>query len=467
MAKKLTVVSKTITSMTEPWCDTTAGTCHDFLDVEEFLKAKLNETSTSLSSKADTTAINDLETTLNNKLANKADLSAVSSAISNKADKSAVTALENTVSQKANSSDVTTALAKKADSSDVASALAKKADVSALDLKANKSDVISREELDTKADKSEVISKTDLALKADKAEVEEALATKAGIFYNDEEGSRVLVFADEASKDAYLANTSNVDLILGVINASTGSGSGGGGGNSSGDDSAAKYASLIAAWKTNPGCDVDSTTGYLTMSILMDGVDYGFKDITISEAALMLQRQGRGGNWNGLCFQISRINLPPINYFNPLVTSTNLFCSYNSSIQTLVCARAANNNVNIGSLDHIGSNCTNLRAIIGRINGLNGTMPNAPKLEEIRIASFSGSQGGIPDSPLLSYKSVEFFVTNHGGRSLTFTVHADVYAKLTGDTTSAACAALSEEERSQWTALLTTAKSKNITFTTP
>lgn len=171
MAKKLTVVSKTITSMTEPWCDTSAGTCHDFLDVEEFLKAKLNETATAISSKADATAIADLETTLNDKLSSKADLSTVSTAISNKADKSAVTALENTVSQKADSADVDTALAKKANSADVTSALAKKADVSALDLKANKSDVISREELNTKADKSEVVSKSDLALKADKAEL--------------------------------------------------------------------------------------------------------------------------------------------------------------------------------------------------------------------------------------------------------------------------------------------------------
>lgn len=121
MAKKLTVVSQTITSIDEPWCDTSAGTCHDFLDVEEFIKEKFNETATSLSSKADATAISDLETTLNSKLDNKADLSTVSSAISNKADKSAVTALETAISQKA-----------------------------------DKSEVISQAELDTKADKTEL-----------------------------------------------------------------------------------------------------------------------------------------------------------------------------------------------------------------------------------------------------------------------------------------------------------------------
>lgn len=224
-----------------------------------------------------------------------------------------------------------------------------------------------------------------------------------------------------------------------------------------GDD---KYVSLIEAWETNVGCGVDYQTGYLTMSIPMDGVDYGFKDITIKEAANMLEKQGRGGNWNGLCQAISRINLPPINYMNPMVTVSYLFCSYNSNIQTLVCGRYGGSNVNIGDLGQVGSNCPKLRFITGYLNNIGGTMPNAPKLEEIRIVSFRGTTGGIPDSPLLSYKSVEFLVTKHGGATLNFTVHADVYAKLTGDTTNAACAALTEEERSQWAALLTTATSK-------
>lgn len=45
-------------------------------------------------------------------------------------------------------------------------------------------------------------------------------------------------------------------------------------------------------------------------------------------------------------------------------------------------------------------------------------------------------------------------------------VHADVYAKLTGDTTNAAAAALSEEELQEWMALIPLASEKNITFLT-
>jgi hypothetical protein len=43
-------------------------------------------------------------------------------------------------------------------------------------------------------------------------------------------------------------------------------------------------------------------------------------------------------------------------------------------------------------------------------------------------------------------------------------VHADVYAKLTGDYDNTAAAALTEDERTQWLALVESAAEKNITF---
>lgn len=46
----------------------------------------------------------------------------------------------------------------------------------------------------------------------------------------------------------------------------------------------------------------------------------------------------------------------------------------------------------------------------------------------------------------------------------TVTVHRDVYAKLTGDTTNAAAAALSEEELAQWQEMAVSAAEYNITF---
>ena len=46
------------------------------------------------------------------------------------------------------------------------------------------------------------------------------------------------------------------------------------------------------------------------------------------------------------------------------------------------------------------------------------------------------------------------------------TVHPDVYAKLTGDTTNAAAAALAADVLTQWQQVLADAMAKNISFAT-
>ena len=67
----------------------------------------------------------------------------------------------------------------------------------------------------------------------------------------------------------------------------------------------------------------------------------------------------------------------------------------------------------------------------------------------------------------ISLSSMQYMVNNSTATSsITVTVHPDVYAKLTGDTTNAAAAALTAEELAQWQALVTTANSKNISFAT-
>ena len=51
-------------------------------------------------------------------------------------------------------------------------------------------------------------------------------------------------------------------------------------------------------------------------------------------------------------------------------------------------------------------------------------------------------------------------------RNSTITLHPNVYAKLTGDTTNPAAAALTPQELAQWMEVLTDAVDKNITFAT-
>lgn len=73
----------------------------------------------------------------------------------------------------------------------------------------------------------------------------------------------------------------------------------------------------------------------------------------------------------------------------------------------------------------------------------------------------------ISGAPLLSFDSVAFMVDNaKNTEAISIKVHPDVYAKLTGDTTNAAAAALSADELAQWQALVATAGAKQITFAT-
>lgn len=115
-----------------------------------------------------------------------------------------------------------------------------------------------------------------------------------------------------------------------------------------------------------------------------------------------------------------------------------------------------------------------LTKIIGPINlRYWKTSPNSysyldcPNLKEVSLYYLS-KNFNISSLKSISLASMQYMVNNsHATSSVTVTVHPDVYAKLTGDTTNAAAAALTSDELAQWTALATTANSKNISFATP
>lgn len=98
----------------------------------------------------------------------------------------------------------------------------------------------------------------------------------------------------------------------------------------------------------------------------------------------------------------------------------------------------------------------------GTINAFVG----CTKLSDVRIKGLRQSISFV-DSPLLSLSSLQFLVTYAANTSaITVRVHADVYAKLTGDTTNAAAAALTASELAQWQQVATNAAAKNIAFAT-
>lgn len=118
--------------------------------------------------------------------------------------------------------------------------------------------------------------------------------------------------------------------------------------------------------------------------------------------------------------------------------------------------------------------CDNLKEIIGSINLPNSNMrvpemfQMCKSLETVVIKDINGNIS-FSDSPLLKYESVKGFIDNRSSSytsPITITVHPAVYAKLTGDTTNAAAAALTDEEAAAWQGLVTAAAAKNISFAT-
>lgn len=114
---------------------------------------------------------------------------------------------------------------------------------------------------------------------------------------------------------------------------------------------------------------------------------------------------------------------------------------------------------------------TYLRKIIGAIDfqtiyGTGSNIFNTPNLEEVNIGQIHKSLD-ISKCPKLNLASFQYMVNRRWGTNeITVTVHPDVYAKLTGDTTNEAAALLTEEELGQWQAVLTDASAKNISFAT-
>lgn len=110
-----------------------------------------------------------------------------------------------------------------------------------------------------------------------------------------------------------------------------------------------------------------------------------------------------------------------------------------------------------------------LRRIIGplAINRVSGSLGiSAPRLADIELSGLVNDCDirGIPSINAISLRYLlEHKYATHP-TSPTVTIHANPYAKMTGDTSNAAAAALSPEELTEWASLLDLAAEKNVTF---
>ena len=120
------------------------------------------------------------------------------------------------------------------------------------------------------------------------------------------------------------------------------------------------------------------------------------------------------------------------------------------------------------------SNCYKLTKVIGGFigdygwpkNRMTELFPNSPLITSFQLERLQNDVS-FANNPLIDLDSFTYMVEHratHITDAYTITVHADVYAKLTGDTTNEAAAALTAEELAQWQALLTKAAGKHIAF---
>lgn len=187
----------------------------------------------------------------------------------------------------------------------------------------------------------------------------------------------------------------------------------------------------------------------------------GLTDITYEQAQLILLAGSPNNGDDTMGFYKNkpiRTNLPPFNL-------------YMSGFGEFI---FANGNVEVVRLPSGRSTITGayafyqtekLHTVLGIIEANTyHVFGNCPKLANVDVTVKDGINLRLDGCPLISIESFRTMVSK--SKSCTITVHPDVYAKLTGDTTNEAAAALTPEELAQWQQVLTDAVAKNISFAT-
>lgn len=229
---------------------------------------------------------------------------------------------------------------------------------------------------------------------------------------------------------------------------------------------ASKLALFVDMWRKCYGCQYDATK---EKPFTCNGVELtyeeaivvynmprltynnvvGFVTLAQNPKTIILSSMGTNGNFVNIC--------------NAFRTSTFVSLRLSADNSFMYCTDAS----------YAFYGCVVLRQILGAIRFPNSQptsvlnmFMNCTALEEVQLHSI-GRDISLAYSPLLSLASLQYLVANAANTSaITVTVHPDVYAKLTGDTTNAAASGLTEEELSQWQQVLTDATAKNISFAT-
>ena len=156
------------------------------------------------------------------------------------------------------------------------------------------------------------------------------------------------------------------------------------------------------------------------------------------------------------------------------------FSSTFHSLSKLEVARLSTNDIQgvwVSNMQGAFYNCSKLKEIMPTIIDSTDSslswhtaFSRCAELESFQIKELRHNLN-LKDSPKLSLATMQYLVNNASTeitaeKPVVVTVHADVFAKLTGDTTNEAAAALTDDEKTAWAAVLTAATSKYISFAT-
>ncbi len=218
------------------------------------------------------------------------------------------------------------------------------------------------------------------------------------------------------------------------------------------------------------GCNYNAETGFFEYAGLTDLTDNDVRNM-IAETSMYVC--GEDIDWKYAYCQ-SRVNLLPKFRRNNVFTTWNKYVScvrsfYYSKFEVIqLCSDYYDEmfGFSISNAESMFSSSSNLRKIIGRIRikkdaSITDAFNACKSLVDLTIHDLS-SNISFEDSPLLSYNSVKYLVDNAANTDpITVTVHPDVYAKLSGTASE-----YGDHTQEEWTALMTAATEKQISFAT-
>lgn len=196
------------------------------------------------------------------------------------------------------------------------------------------------------------------------------------------------------------------------------------------------------------------------------------------EEAILVMEYSSGFS---VCQIISLVNIPiktllpiPLDYYN---TYVDIMSMNELRAIRFIDASAKGHVKVISQQPWFISNCSNLTKIEGTFNISNMDASSCARFlrGSVNIKEFRASglnkHLDLKTNSKLSLATMQYLVDNASTAitaesPVVVTVHTDVFAKLTGDMTNEAAAALTDDEKAAWAAVLEAACAKNISFAT-